>query len=557
MERIRTVLEPYVKKRQLVLSSVFALFATLALVLGETNELIGWGFKEALCLAPIQFVVIALVLYGFLSLVNKVHIPFYYEPVRLLPFSISSAVLLVLWGISWVVFYPGYWTGDSMSSVMQSIGERNWSEQHPPLFTALMSFFILVGNSFGNTEFGMGLFTLFTLIVFAAFASYLAAWVYARTKRKIAFFGTVAFFAGNIVLAQYSITAWKDIYFSPLVVLLVLKLFDVVLTDGNVLNKKRSLVAIGILSLLVMLFRSNGILVVLPTLIVLLFVYRSWWKQILLSLLSSLLLFVVITGPVYSALNIESKSARESYAIPLQQIAKTIVDDGSINSESRSYLEQLVDFEEIKSVYDPYIVDPVKWADSFDEDFLKGSQLEFLQVWISLLPANMDSYIASFRDITLGYWYPCVDGSLIGYSGYDRMEGMFSWENAFWPESAVDNVAPVRISYSYDESVSLIHLVDYQRHLPVLNFVFSIGAMVWFLFMVVLAKLNNGEKTSKQIVSLLPLLFLWVSLMLAAPAYCEFRYILSLHLALPFLVCILFVKKGSFNVKDDVIRQQT
>lgn len=69
--------------------------------------------------------------------------------------------------------------------------------------------------------------------------------------------------------------------------------------------------------------------------------------------------------------------------------------------------------------------------------------------------------------------------------------------------------------------------------LPVLDNLFSLGAMFWFLIFCCLSWLRGKEW--RRILAVLPLIGCWGTLMVAAPTYCEFRYLFALHLALPLL----------------------
>lgn len=526
--------------RCVIASCLFASIITFFLVLGETSSFVaGFSFREALSLAPLQFVG-AFALFYFAYVYLKEHrLVMVFNPIKMKYWIGSFAVLFVVWGINWLVFSPGYWTGDSVSSVRQALGEAPLNNQHPIIFTSLVAIFVNAGNVVGSLEAGMAAFTLFTMIVFSLCCSYFCSWMYARTNSFPIFIGTVLFFALNVVLAQYSITAWKDIYFSALLLIFVLKIVDLVCSKGEILISKKYLVTMLALSLLIMLFRSNGAFIVIFSFLALAVVYRSYWRKVAALASICLVLYLVVSGPLYSCFGVGEKAARETYGVPLQQIAKTIVDDGEISQENQAFLEKMFSFEEIKEAYDPSIVDPVKWADSFDDNYLKENQVQFIRVWLETFPKNISSYVAAWRDLTIGFWNPLVENWLLTYSGYEYFDGMAEWNSAKVDMDAY-SVAPSGIeyiSYSIEESYNLIMATGTERHLPILSLIYSIGSMVWLLLSVVILKIALRE--NKDILALMPLLLLWISLLIATPTFCEFRYILALHLAIPLVLLLL------------------
>lgn len=526
--------------RYIIASCFFAGVITFFLVLGETSAFItGFSFREALSLAPLQFVGAFALFYFACSYLKEHRLAMFFNSVKLKYWIGSFAVLFVIWGINWLVFSPGYWTTDSVSSIRQALGEAQLVNHHPVLFTALVAVFVNAGNAVGSLETGMAAFTLFTMIVFSLCCSYFCSWMYARTNSFPIFIGTVLFFVLNVVLAQYSITAWKDIYFSSLLLIFVLKIVDLVCSKGEILTSKKYLVTMLALSLLIMLFRSNGVFIVIFSFLVLAIVYRNYWKKVAALASICLVLYLVVSGPLYSCFGVGEKAARETYGVPLQQIAKTIVDDGEISQENQAFLERMFSFEEIKEAYNPLIVDPVKWADSFDDDYLKDNQLQFIKVWLETFPENIGSYVAAWRDLTIGFWNPLIENWILVYSGYQYSDDMTEWSSAKIDMSAY-SVAPngvEYISYNIEGSNKLIAFIDNERHLPILNLVYSIGAMVWLLLGVVVLKLILRK--NKDILALTPLLLLWLSLLIATPTFCEFRYILTLHLAIPLVLLLL------------------
>ena len=77
---------------------------------------------------------------------------------------------------------------------------------------------------------------------------------------------------------------------------------------------------------------------------------------------------------------------------------------------------------------------------------------------------------------------------------------------------------------------------------PLIQNLYSIAFMVWTTFFC--AFVLALKKRAKYIIVLLPLIAIWGTMMIAAPTFCEFRYMFSFHLALPFVVLLMFVEEN-------------
>lgn len=120
-------------------------------------------------------------------------------------------------------------------------------------------------------------------------------------------------------------------------------------------------------------------------------------------------------------MNVAQASFAETVGIPIQQLAKAVINGGSFSDEDEQYLDSLMDDEEIAKRFDPRLVDPVKWSDGFDQDLLNNDRLRFLEAWLCSMPENLDSYFVAWRDLTLGYWYAGVNATLVAAPGYYAM----------------------------------------------------------------------------------------------------------------------------------------
>ena len=74
----------------------------------------------------------------------------------------------------------------------------------------------------------------------------------------------------------------------------------------------------------------------------------------------------------------------ESVGIPLQQMARVVEENGKIGEEEEEFLDNLMPMEKYLEYYNPYLVDPIKWAPEFNTDYLNANKEEFFKTWFSL-----------------------------------------------------------------------------------------------------------------------------------------------------------------------------
>lgn len=527
--------------RESIVLCIYSALLTLALILGYSsiNPSLGWG--ALIALIPALFVALSALVFLAYSVLRSREgasrvFGFHSVPRRkfwLIPFLLLSA----LWIASWFIFWPGTYTSDTTDCIAQALGVKHLSSHHPICFTLLMAPFMNIANLFGNLEYGMAAFSLFQAIFLALVCSYLAFWIKCRTNSTVAFLGTAAFFLLNPVVGQYALSAWKDVWFSGFLLLFCLRLFDCALSTslGRTIQKG-TFIQLALFGLGAMLFRNNGSIIILLTLILACIAFKPVRKQITVLGASILVAFLLITGPVFSLLNPYSSSFVETVGIPIQQLAKAIINDGDFSEEAKEYLDRLMDEEEVRSVFDPHLVDPVKWSKNFDDTLLNEDKGQFLLVWAESAPANLKSYFTAWRDITLGYWFVGTKDWIVAAPGYETIPRLESSEQVKWPEERNPHAKSI-IDVPFISPSSIRAQISVLRDTPLIGLVFNLAFLAWTAIGV--CAYLFCRKTNRFIVAVCPLLLLWLTLLVAAPTFCQFRYMFAFELALPMLVALL------------------
>ncbi len=129
--------------------------------------------------------------------------------------------------------------------------------------------------------------------------------------------------------------------------------------------------------------------------------------------MTTAMIYVIVSGPCYTALGIESSEASEALGIPLNQMARVAAYDGEMTDEDREYLNSILPLEEYKNRYYPCTTDMLKWSEGFDNDALEDG---IWSHWFSMLVRNPRLYFEAWELQTFGFWAVNTEQQVGGYS---------------------------------------------------------------------------------------------------------------------------------------------
>jgi hypothetical protein len=123
--------------------------------------------------------------------------------------------------------------------------------------------------------------------------------------------------------------------------------------------------------------------------------------------LATVLPALLITGPLCSALGIQKAHFAEAVSIPLQQTARVVADDGTMNEADAELLNAILPIEQVKECYDETTPNAVKFAPDFNDAYLESHKDEFFDAWLRTGFANPGTYLRAWIAQTSTFW--CVD----------------------------------------------------------------------------------------------------------------------------------------------------
>lgn len=437
-----------------------------------------------------------------------------------------SLLIFVVYLPLFLSFFPGLVSVDSAVQIRQAIGETGWSNWHPVISTAFMALPITIGfNLFGDLTAGIALATLTQMMVLALIFGYTVEWIMSRVSRRWIGYLFLGFFALCPVISCYSITLWKDILFSALFMLLVIKVYELIMTTGR--KEKivlRKIIGIFILAILVAFFRNGGVLILLALAVAMYVFFKKNRRMIAVISMASIILIVVVQGPVYGLFNITSSPFMESMSIPAQQIGYVAANGGLTEDEKKS-LSSFADVEKLTENYTATNADPAK--KSFNYDSVDEDKMGFLKVWFDIMKSHFGAYVEAYILQTYSYWYPQGESWVLDFDEvHDPM----------WLKQEYKNVAllgePIKNGLRNVE-LGLTRSSWF-------GWATSVGVLCWGMILMVIIFIYQ-----KKYYMLLPLsgvIIYILSLLVASPVSWIFRYVYSLLLIMPFLILCSFVK---------------
>ena len=443
----------------------------------------------------------------------------------------KTHLFLALWILNviaylpyYLTFFPGNCGPDTWESVHMILGDIPWTNHHPVLYTGLLMV-VIKATGFLPLTASVGIISFLQMVSFAAVLAYLASRI---CKMKVVWpvkVFAVLMCAFHPFMGMYSVYLTKDVVFAEIMVLLCLKIYDLIKSEGIVLGKPAECVKLAVLFLLSTMLRNNGIYIAVVMAFIFLVLYRRYWKRILVMFVCVIGLFRIWYGPVFTAIGIEKQSFAEAASVPLQQIGYVLREGKEFGAEDMEFLETLMPVEKVREVYQPGYTDPYKFDEEFDDAFLNENVGEFLTVWSHGLTRFLPEYIEAYLHQTAGYWHygetnsVCTQGITENTLGIEQID-------------VIKNLTGISLEPLFEKMVLA------GRKAPV---VCILGSMAMQIFMVLLLSLQyvrNGN--AKQSIYLIPLVILWGTIMVATPAFCLLRYLFPVFLLWPFMIAEFF-----------------
>lgn len=526
------------KKKEIIIGGVLSLALSFFFILGNRIDFSGeihdkyldttireWKSNDILLFFLVFLIIFFLYTIIKIIITNKYTHSYIIENKRnlkkkevIIGVLIVAFICWLAWSPYFLAFYPGSVMGDSFKSIREIMGINEFTNHHPILYTLLIGFFIKIGNFIWNYNFGVFLYVLFQSSLMALVIGKLIVWLYNYGIKIWFCILSILFYAILPVFPAYAMILWKDPLFSCALLYYMMIIADVVLSKGQCLKSKHYVVKLVLTLFFIMALRNNGIYIVFITIAILAVSYRTVLKGKWFCIIAFVLMYTILNSATLKALDIKTEFV-ESVGVPLQQMARVVVEEGEMSDEEKNFLYDLLPEEEYYKSYQPALVDSIKWNSKFDEQYLEDNKVNFIKTWFGLLKNNFSIYVDAYCLNTFGFWMPGVQTDY-GYADRRIQE-----------EDNVFNIHQIDLIKRFLG----FPLREYLEG----NMVFiGSGSLAW-LMLIVMSLLICVKRRAAYV--LLPPLLNWLTYLVATPAAFGLRYVFILLLSVPLMIVLPFI----------------
>ncbi len=428
--------------------------------------------------------------------------------------------------------YPGNLSYDSIFQIRQLM-TGSYSNHHPFYHTITIKLFITLGlKIFSDMNKAVALYHVFQILFMSMCFSMVMLTLYEMDIQMGWIIVTTIWYALMPFHIMYSFTMWKDVMFGGFVLLFLVFIFRILKKTGQ--NKVFNYIMFLISGLGVCLFRSNGFFAFVIIFLVFLMLFQKKERNICIMFVTVIAASFLMKHIALSNLGVSQPDIVEALSIPIQQIARVVVEYNDFTGEQRDKLSEVIDIEAIPEKYLPYISDPIKSLirEKGNQQYIPNNKFTYLKLYIQTGLRHPWTYIKAWIDETKGFWNA-------GYSYWKWSDAV--QENEYGISRIINSESMNRYFNEY--------LWLFQNN-HFLQLFLCIGFYVWVDLFLCFISVVKRNKTSFFMT--IPILAIISSLLISTPVYAEFRYAYAVFCSLPFVIFTVFYKDS--NIKKKIHR---
>lgn len=451
------------------------------------------------------------------------------------PFWFSFIAIVICYIPYMIAFYPAIMGYDPANQIKEVMGihtrymdsvvlldpNMTLTNFNPLVHTLILGNCFKLGYNIGNVNLGLFLYSIIQAIVLVSVLSYSIYYMKKEKVPTILLYITLGIYALVPVFPFYAMSTVKDTFFSAFILLYIIKLYDIIKNKQTT----KDYVILFFISVLVILFRNNGIYTVMLSMPFLLISLKDKRKPIITVIVCLLACYIGYGKVLLPSLKISNTSVREMLSIPFQQTARVVKYRGDeLPEEEKEAIDKILIYDTLAERYEPDLSDAVK--NKYNKYATSEELMDYFIVWFNQFFRYPVDYLDATINNVYGYFYPNTSKWYF-YHGY----------NSKLEEAGFD--------YHYNDMKWLRDgLVEYGNvfpYIPVIGMFLNIGFVVWLYFIILGFLIIN--KSSKYIPVILPALSL-ILVCIAGPANTYFRY------AQPFIFSLLVVLFLLYKILD-------
>ena len=444
------------------------------------------------------------------------------------PFLYLFIFLSICYGIFLVFYYPGIINYDNANQIKEMLGFHTryldainpisssaLTNFNPILHTVLLGGMFKIGLLLGNANFGLFMYSLFQMLIVILIYSYAVSYSIKEKISPIYSFIILLILGLVPIFGYYSITAVKDTLYTAFLVLFSIEIYDFIKKEK--LNN-HDFINLFLVSMLVILFRNNGLYIVIFTIPFLL--YKKEKIAIIGVIALIIMSYASFNNVFLPSVGISGTSIRETLSIPFQQTARLVKIHGNkVSDEDRKVIDKILDYENLAKDYNEDLADPVK--NKYNKDAEMKDLMEYFGVWFKGLVKYPLLYVdATINNIT-SYFYPFESS----WKVYHKLN---------------PKLPLVGIDYHYnslDKAREFMHDYEVFSEYSPVGIILNIGVITWTSILVFIMLCKN-----KYYIFLIPNI-ISILFCVLSPANTYYRYI---YPSLLIMICLFpIIKKLS------------
>ena len=523
---------------------ILIIIMSIILVLGYSYEITStgnlfWGNIENLFISLLKvsgyYYFFKVIIYYFRNFMKKEYVikNKFINNFSKHPYLYSFIFLSICYGIFLILYYPGVINYDNANQIKEMMGihtryldainpisDSTLTNFNPIIHTFMLGGLFKVGYIIGNVNFGMFLYTLIQMLVVISIYSYAISYSIKNKANPLISFIILLVLGLTPTFGYYSITAVKDTLYTAFLLLFSLKIYDFIKKENI---RTKDYIILFLISMLVILFRNNGIYIVLCTIPFLLFKERKLPIVRIMSLI--VLSYISFNNLLLPSLGISGTSIRETLSIPFQQTARVVSIHGDkvFNKEDRNAIDKILDYDNLKKDYNEDLADPVK--NKYNKDATNEDLINYFEVWFKGLFKYPMIYVdATINNIT-SYFYP-----------YESSWKVYHKLNQKLPQAGFD--------YHYNNlsfGRKVMHDYEVLFEYSPLGIILNMGIITWFSILIFIMLINKNKDFIFLLPNIISILFCVLS-----PANTYYRYI---YPSLVIMVCMFPLIKNCLEKK--------
>lgn len=457
-------------------------------------------------------------------------------------FIIPLLIILICWIPYLIAYYPGMLMQDSANQIKQFYGydvpknsatnsvnlidpSVKITNHHPVVHTYILGICMQIGKMIGNDNIGVFIYTFLQVIMFSSTFAYIINFMKKLIVPNFVRILTLVIFSLLPIIPIYAIDITKDIPFTCFVLIYITKIYDILKYSDEDKYRLKKYLNIGILGILIALFRNNGILVILMSLPFLAIVDKNNRKGYIITTIAILILYEIFIVIILPALKISPVSIREALSVPFQQTARYVKEHGNkVTIEEKNVINKVLEYDTIAKVYNPIHSDAVK--NTYVKNATNSDLIEYFKVWFKQFLKYPTTYIQATINNTYGYFYPETE--------------VYSYTTPYIIDSETTLNKTGEFNYGYikelrniRETIDIVSKIILK--LPGISWIINIAFNTWIIMIILMYLLYI--KKCRYIIYLTPFISI-VLVNILSPVNAYFRYVIPYIFGMPLTIAI-------------------